>query len=141
MKKFLVLICLLSSASVAAVSEDTGIYLRQDVFDAKIEVLNSDMKLRDEKIFNEMRLINSKLETLNNRITESENNTSDRIEDLKTIVYWGLSILGLLIAFAAFAPSLGEFLRNLRKPSITREDVERIIEEYSARMIRATTPA
>ena len=104
----LFLICLLSSASVAAVSEDTSVYLRQDVFDAKIEALKSDLKLRDEKIFNEIHLINSKLEALNNRIIESENHTSDRIEDLqaltsdriedlKTIVYWGLSILGLLL--------------------------------------------
>ena len=134
MKKILLsmlLICSLGSASLAA-SED--VYVRQDVFDAKMEAFMAEIR-------GEFQKINIKFEALDKRISDSEAHTSNRIEDLKTMtlsriedlqattsnriedlktmVYWGFSILGLLVAFAIFAPSLGEFLRNLRRPSIT----------------------
>ena len=51
-----------------------------------------------------------------------------KIDVFQTTV-WGISIIGLLIAFAIFAPSLGEFLKNFRKPLLTVEDVKRLIAE------------
>ena len=145
MKKILLsmlLICSLESASLAA-SED--VYVRQDVFDAKMEAFMAEIR-------GEFQKINIKFEALDKRISDSEAHTSNRIEDLKattsnriedlkTMVYWGFSILGLLVAFAIFAPSLGEFLRNLRRPSITLEDVKRLIEENNARISAATNTA
>ena len=145
MKKILLsmlLICSLGSASLAA-SED--VYVRQDVFDAKMEAFMAEIR-------GEFQKINIKFEALDKRISDSEAHTSNRIEDLKattsnriedlkTMVYWGFSILGLLVAFAIFAPSLGEFLRNLRRPSITLEDVKRLIEENNARISAAPNTA
>ena len=169
MEKFFVtlfLILSLSSASYGAASEDTSVYLRKDVFEAKMDSFMNEIR-------GEFKVVNAKIEALNKRmddyqasmsariddfqkstsarfddlqtstanrfndlqatmtarIDDSQATTTDRIDDLKTIVYWGLSILGLLIAFAIFAPSFGEFLRNLRKPSVTLEDVKRLIEE------------
>ena len=142
MKKiFIVLIFLLSCVSAScAASEDMSVYVRQDVFDAKMEALKTEIQLGNERLFNEIRLLNTKIEALDkritdtethmlNRIADSETRTDNRIDDLKTMVYWGFSIIGLLVAFAIFAPSLGEFLRNLRQPSFTLEDVKRLIAE------------
>ena len=149
MKKFLTTIFLLlifSSVSFAASSEDVreNLYVRQDVFDAKMEAFMNEIR-------GEFQVINAKLAALDKRIDDFQASTSSRfddlqastssrfddlqastagrIDDVKTIVYWGLSILGLLIAFAIFGPSFGEFLRNLRQPAITLEDVKRLIAE------------
>ena len=147
MRKIFVMIFLLlilSSASYGATSEDSSVYVRQDVFDAKMEAFMAEIR-------GEFQVINAKLEALNKRLDDFHASTSSRfddlqastsnrfddlqastawrIDDVKTIVYWGLSILGLLIAFAIFGPSFGEFLRNLRTPSVTLEDVKRLIAE------------
>lgn len=163
MRKFLlslILILAFSSCSYGAVSEDMNVYLRKDVFEAKMDAFMSEIR-------GEFQLINAKIEALDKRITDSEAHmlnrikdseanmltrtndieanmlnrisdsityTSNRIDDLKTMVYWGFSIIGLLVAFAIFAPSLGEFLRTLRRPSLTLEDVKRLIEENNLKM-------
>ena len=123
-KKFfaaLFLACLLSSSAYGLASED--IY----VFDAKMEAFMNEIR-------GEFQVINAKIAALDKRIDDLQASTAYRIDDLKTIIYWGLSILGLLIAFAIFGPSFGEFLRNLRKPSFTLEDVRRLIEENNVRL-------
>ena len=128
MKKLLLLVLCLSLLSPAyGASED--VYVRQDVFDAKMEAFMAEIRLGNERLQGELQVINTKLEALDKRITDSEAHTSARIDDLKTIVYWGLSGLALMIGFAIFGPSFGEFLRNLRKPSITLDDVKRLIAE------------
>ena len=167
----LIFIFAISSCSYGTVSEDMSVYVRQDVFDAKMEAFMSEIR-------GEFQVINAKLEALDkritdvethlsnritdiekntsnqiadieknmsnritdieknmsNRITDIEKNMSNRIDDLKTMVYWGFSLIGLLVSFAILAPSLGEFLRTLRKPSFTLEDVKRLIEENNLRM-------
>ena len=140
MKKILLsmlLICSLESASLAA-SED--VYVRQDVFDAKMEAFMAEIR-------GEFQKINIKFEALDKRISDSEAHTSNRIddlktmtssriedlktmtlnriddlqattsnriEDLKTMVYWGFSILGLLVAFAIFAPSFSHACAEIK---------------------------
>ena len=124
-KLLLILLCLSMLSPAYGASED--VYVRQDVFDAKMEAFMAEIR-------GEFQVINAKLEALDKRITDSEAHTSARIDDLKTIIYWGLSGLALMIGFAIFGPSFGEFLRNLRKPSITLEDVQRLIAEAKLSM-------
>ncbi len=143
----LILACLLSSSAYGSASED--IYIRQDVFDAKMEafmneirgefqVINAKFAALDKRIDDLQTSTTKRIDDLQastaDRINDLQASTADRIDDLKTIIYWGLSILGLLIAFAIFGPSFGEFLRNLRKPSFTLEDVRRLIEENNVRL-------
>ena len=144
MKKILsalFLACLICSEAFA-VSEDMNVYVRQDVFDAKIEALRTEIQLGFQMVNTKLEAINTKfeaidvkLEALDRRITDVENHAFNRHEDLKTMIYWGFSILGLLIAFAIFAPAFSEFLRNLRKPSITLDDVRKLIEENNAKVL------
>ena len=145
MKKLLLaiaIICTLSGAALGATSEDMSVYVRQDVFDARmdkfetklnqlhddIQRLNTAILLLDEKFSGKLDTMNTRISALENRINDNQAATSARIDDLKTIIYWGLSILGLILGFAIFAPALGEFLRELRKPSITLEDVDKLID-------------
>ena len=137
MKKILsalFLACLICSEAFA-VSEDMNVYVRQDVFDAKIEALRTEIQLGFQMINTKFEALDRRMADMDRRITDVENHAFNRHEDLKTMIYWGFSILGLLIAFAIFAPAFSEFLRNLRKPSITLDDVRKLIEENNAKVL------
>ena len=141
MKKLLLaiaIICTLSGATLGATSEDVSVYVRQDVFNARMEAFMAEIRLGNEQLRTEIRELSGRIDGLEKRMDDNQTATtnrindvqitlSSRIDDLKTMIYWGLSILGLILGFAIFAPALGEFLRELRKPSITLEDVERLI--------------
>ena len=127
---FTLLFCLvIVSDSFGAVSGDMSVYVRQDVFDAKMESLRNEIQAGNERILAEIRVVNTKLEEMDKRITLVEAHSLNRHEDLKTMIYWGFSILGLLIAFAIFAPSFAEFLRNLLKPSHSMEEIQTLIDK------------
>jgi len=126
----------LSSSAYGLPSEDINVYVRQDVFDAKMEAFMNEIRGEFQVINAKFAALDKRIDDLQvstaNRIDDLQVSTASRIDDLKTIIYWGLSILGLLISFAIFGPSFGEFLRNLRKPSFTLDDVRRLIEENNA---------
>ena len=142
MKKLLLaiaIICALSGAALGATSEDMSVYVRQDVFNARMEAFMAEIRLGNEQLRTEIRELSGRIDGLEKRMDDNQTATtnrindvqitlSSRIDDLKTIIYWGLSILGLILGFAIFAPALGDFLRNFSKPSITLEDVERLID-------------
>ena len=145
MKKFFIVLLFLAgcvSTSYAA-SEDMSVYVRQDVFEAKMEAFDAKMdafmsEIRGEfkavnkqfeAVNKQFEAVNKQFEALNKRIDDVYLTLSNRIDDLKTVIYWGISILGLILGFAIFAPSLSEFLKNLRQPSLTVEDVKRLIAE------------
>ena len=131
MKKFvisLLLILLLSSMSYGAASED--VYLRRDVFDAKMDALISRMDALEKSINVCFDALSSRVDSLEKVMNNSFSAMDKRISDLQTTVYWGFSLLGLLVAVIAFAPSFGEFVKNIRKPEFaTLEDVKRLIAE------------
>ena len=120
MKKFLIsllLILLMASISYGAASED--VYLRKDLFEAKMDAVIAEMRALRSDVQGEIRSVNARLDAMNTRL-----------EDLKTSVYWGFSILGLFIALITFAPTVGEAVKNMRKPEYaTLEDVKRLRAE------------
>ena len=135
-KEILLLVMMLiifNSSAHGAVSDD--IYVRKDIFEARMDRLEmliekNIAQLRSEiqemrmELHQDIQKVDSKVEVLN-----------ERTESLKTSVYWGLSVMGiivtvltLIVGFAIFAPSLSEFLKGLRKPSMTAEEVEKIFQ-------------
>ena len=87
-----------------------------DAFMAEIRLMNE--QLRSE--------LNSRIDATNARIDV----TNARLDELKTAVYWGIGLLGLLITLAAAAPYIVKVLQsiNIPKPTLTIEDVERLID-------------
>ena len=129
MKKMFLLIALmilLSSEANGAVSGDMSEYVRKDVFDAKMEAFMAEIRLGNERILNEL---DKKINEVKTEVRVLE----ARVGGLETTVYCGLALLGLIVGFAIFAPSLGEFLKSLQKPSLTVEDVQRLIEVNNAK--------
>ena len=64
-----------------------------------------------------------------------------RLNGLETTVYWGFAIIAFILAFSAFVPSVTEFFRGLRRPSVTPEDVRRIVGEMIEQARLGTMPA
>ena len=129
---------LISSASFGAVSED--VYIRQDVFSARMDAFMSEIRLMNEQLRSEIKQdiqnvrselkqdiqdINARIDATNSRLDV----TNARLDDLYTMVYWGLALMGIILAFIAFAPSFMNMLQNIRKPSITMTEIEALIEQ------------
>ena len=128
MKKILIaaIITITATASaLGATSSDIheGVYLRQDVFDAKMDAFMAEIRLMNEQLRSELK---QDIQATNARIDV----TNARLEDLYTMVYWGIGLLGLLITLAAAAPYIVKVLQsiNIPKPALTIEDVERLID-------------
>ena len=160
----LTLIFLISSVSFGAASNDTSDYVKKEVFEARmdrmeallektvmeIKVENEKLKVENEKFKNEMRSdiqrLDSKIQSLaadvkvlDNRITELDSRLSTRISELdnrltttSNIVYWIFAISSVILAVLALKP----ITDGLRKPQITLEDVERLIDSKLSNQVQ-----
>ncbi|MBR1437506.1 MAG: hypothetical protein IJ587_03115 [Synergistaceae bacterium] len=127
MKKICVLLLVqllvFGTASYGAVSEDMSVYLRKDVFDAKIEALFSRLHAEIGEVRGDIKALSTRVDGIDKRMDSLDK----RIDDLRNGIYLWLVAIGLLIAW----PKLIEKFQNWgkSKPSITLEDVKRLIEE------------
>ena len=126
MKKFLIatlLICILSGKSYGAVSGDTEIYVRKDVFEARMDRMEA---LIDKAVIE----IKSEIRELKVIIDEMDK----RISIISNVVYWIFALVSVILASLALTPIVREF----RRPQITLEDVKQVvkklIEENNARL-------
>ncbi|MBQ6738151.1 MAG: hypothetical protein IJP96_09170 [Synergistaceae bacterium] len=147
------------SVSFAAVSGDQEVYLRKDVFDAKMDAFMAEIKLtfqnmREElhneiqsvkselhneiqsvktDLQNEIHRVETKVDVLTEHVHSMENNFDKRISSLETYLSWALAFMAIIVASATFLPIFGEPLRRLWQkifsPQLTLEDVRRLIEE------------
>ena len=159
----LILVILLSGSALGVSSDD--VYLRKDVFDAKMDAFMSEIRLMnmdlrremdkrfsemdkrfsevdkrfdalDKKIENVKTELHQEIQDVKNELHQKIQNVSsqvavldERTESTKTTVYWGLALMGLILASAVVVPPLTEFFKGLRKkePSFTLEDVKHLI--------------
>ena len=151
MKKFLtatLIAIVISTAAFGATSND--VYLRQDVFEAKMDAFMAEIRLMNEQTRSELRKeiqntktelqkeiqdtkteLNEKIQANTTAILQTNARidvTNARLESLITMVYWGIALLGILITLAAVAPSIVQVLKGFSKSKITLEDVERLID-------------
>ena len=106
------LLMLMTNSCYGAVSED--IYVRKDVFDAKMEAFMAEIRLMNEQLRGEIRELSSRIDGVEKRMST-----------LEIMIYWILGTLSVAFAVLALAP----YLKEIRKPSITLNDVRRLIEE------------
>ena len=74
---FLMVVLLNVSVSYGAVSEDMSVYLRKDVFDAKMDAFMSEIRLMNEQLRGEIRALNAKIDGV-------ESSLSEKIDGVKT---------------------------------------------------------
>ena len=83
MKKILLVLSMLAMFCSGAVASESGdVYLRRDVFEAKMDAFMSEIRLGNERLERRIDVLDEK------------------IEGLKTSVYWALA--GITIALASF---------------------------------------
>ena len=135
MKKILIAALLAITASTAAFGATrSDVYLRQDVFEAKMDAFMAEIRLMNEQTRTELRKeiqanstailqTNARIDATNARIDV----TNARPESLITMLFWEIALLGLLISLVAVVPSIVQSHKN-SKPSLTIEDVERLID-------------
>ena len=148
----LVMFLMMVGASFGAVSEDMSIYVRKDVF----EVYMQNMTSTQERILQKLDSLEVKMNDLsksvgelserivavNNSLSERINgvNTSlsgridsldKRIDDLRNGIYLWLVAIGLIIAWPKLLDKLHSWGKSA--PSVTLEDVKRLIEEQIAK--------
>ena len=111
------------------VSDD--VYVRKDVFDAKMEAFMAEIRLMNEQVRSEMSRefsnLGSRIDRLETRIDRVEtriDGVEKRMSSLETMIYW------ILAAVLALAP----YFKDFRKPSFTLDDVKRLIEENNAKI-------
>ena len=158
MKKACVLLLMqllmFGTVSYGATSDD--VYVRKDVFDAKMEAmfnrLDGRIQVLSERMDGNFAKLSERIDGLGNRIDGINASLSEkidvintslsaRIDDLRNGIYLWLVAIGLVVTVIATViawPKLQEKLRALGKsaPSITLEDVKRLIEENNARIAR-----
>ena len=144
MNKFIIAILIAFAVSTSAFGATSGdIYLRQDVFEAKMDAFIAEIRLMNQQLRSELKqeIQDTKAE-LRKEIQDTKAElkkeiqanstaiqvTNARLDELKTMVYWGIALLGILITLAAVAPSLVQVAKELKQQNFSLEDVERLID-------------
>ena len=137
-----IVLCLLTgTASYGAVSDD--VYVRKDVFEVYMQNINANQERilqRLDKLDDGIHALNQTVANLSGRVDGLDkridgldkriDSLDKRIDDLRNGIYLWLVAIGLIVAW----PKAREMFRKLGKsaPSITLEDVRRLIEENNA---------
>ena len=98
----------------------------------KSEIRENNAKL-EAKIDGINSRLEGKIEALTQRVDQNFAFLNMSIDGVQTSVYWGFAALSIIIAFITFFPAIGDFLKNFRKPLITREEVETMINSAFAK--------
>ena len=139
MKKFIIATLIAIAVSASACGATSGdVYLRQDVFEAKIDAFIAEIRLMNQQLRLELKqeIQDTKAE-LRKEIQANSTAilvTNARLDELKTMVYWGIALLGILITLAAVAPSLVQVIKELSSQKFSLDDVKRLIEENNIKM-------
>lgn len=154
MKKFiLVLILALTLAASASAASSDDVYLRRDVFEAKMDAFMAEIKLMNQNMRSELKQDINELtkavavlserndrnfETLSARI----DGTNTRIDDLRNGIYLWLVIITAFISFIGVVvawPKAKEFLqsRKSNKHDFTLDDVEKLVNRLIDAKLKA----
>ena len=126
----LMMLILTGTASFGAVSDD--IYVRKDVFDAKIESLFNRLHGEIQVLSEKIDALDKRIDSVNASLSGKIDSVDKRIDDMRNGLYLWLVAIGLFISW----PKAKETLQKLGKstPSITLEDVERLIDRKNAEL-------
>ena len=136
-------------------SNDNSLFIREDVFNARMDAFMAEIRLENEKLRNEL---NSKIENYqaqNERqfselrgeirvLSTRMDGLDNRMADLQNSISWSftlsaafIAVIGIIISvFIAFAPSIWSFVRRKRQPDLSREDVKSLVAEQVSEALK-----
>ena len=119
----------LSSVSFGAVSEDMNVYVRQDVFDAKMEALFERMDKNFVELKSMIKSTENELKGDIKALSARIDGLEQRIGDVHNFLYWLIVLFGIILVLP-FVNKLWDKLWESRNvPSFTLDDVKRLIAE------------
>ena len=140
-----------SSVSFGAVSEDMNVYVRQDVFDAKMEALFERMDAKfaavDAKFEAFSEMIDAKFEAFSQRMDKQFaelrgeikgemralsariDGLEQRIGDVHNFLYWLIVLFGIILVLPFVNKIWDKLWESRNVPSFTLDDVKRLIAE------------
>ena len=128
------IVCVMCSGSYA-VSQDMGAYVRQDVFDAKMEMLLTRLEGKinalSERIDGLEKRIDARFDGLEKRMNDGFNGLSKRIDDTHNFLYLLLVLFGAIFIIPSIS-KFWDFNKERKTPFTTVEDVRRIVSEVIA---------
>ena len=117
----LILVFTLCSSVYGASSDD--VYLRKDVFDAKMEALFNQLHGEIKALSEKIDALDAKLSTRINGVERRIDGVDKRIDDLHNIIYLFLVFFGLVIAL----PFIQKGIEKLQTPQLfTPEEVKKL---------------
>ncbi|MBR0074260.1 MAG: hypothetical protein IJP96_00715, partial [Synergistaceae bacterium] len=126
----LLFIFIFSSVSYGAVSQD--IYVRQDVFDAKMEALferfHGEIKALSEKIDGVEKTLSEKIDGVDKTLSRRIDGLEKRIEDTNNFLYYLLVLFGAMLIL----PFVNKWWENRKESSFTLDDVKKLIADAIA---------
>ena len=141
------------TACYGAVSEDMSVYVRKDVFEVYMQGVNSklDMLIEQMKEFREelkaqrkefqeefkaQRQDISELTRAVSVLSTRIDGLDARMGDLRNDIYLGLGVLGIIFGLPAVQKMFEKRAekKSAAQPSLTIEDVMRLIEEHDAKL-------
>ena len=128
------IVCMMCSGSYA-VSQDMSVYVRQDVFDAKMETLLTRLEGKinalSERIDGLEKRIDARIDGLEKRMNDGFNGLSKRIDDTHNFLYLLLVLFGAIFIIPSIS-KFWDFNKERKTPFTTVEDVRRIVSEVIA---------
>ena len=111
-----------------AKENQNDVYVRKDVFDARmdrmemlLEKTTVEIKSYVDKAVGEL-----KAEIIHNRNDIQVLNA--RVNSLENTLFWWIGVFGLIAAFAVFIPPIIGFFKKVFQPSVTIEEIQRLID-------------
>ena len=150
MKRFLVTLFMIFVLSTASYGTSEDVYVRQDVFDAKMEALfvrlHGEIAALSERMEGNYASLSERMDknlaefkAIANEIKGDVKALDARISNVESNVSWWIGGVTLFLTALALVPLLMKLLEKIRVPSITLEDVMRLIEENNAKMAASPT--
>ena len=118
------------SVSLGA-SEDMSVYVRQDVFDAKMELLFTRLEGKIDALSERIDGLEKKMDARFEGVEKRMALMDKRIDDTHNFLYLILVLLGIMLA-VPFINKYWDFHKEHRTPAVTLEDVKRLIAEAIA---------
>ena len=128
MKKvlFILLFILHSSLVYGATSDD--VYLRKDVFEAKMDAFMAEVRLGFSEIRGEIKELSARMNGLEKQVDSLETSFNKRIDDTNNFLYLILVIIGAIPFIQKWLDSR-EIKKEKAAQSFTLDDVKKLINE------------
>ena len=131
----LMLMLLMSGIACGAVSDD--VYVRRDVFDAKMEALFNRLHSEIVEVRGDIKALSERIDRKFDTLSARIDGLDKRMDNQQNYLYLVLVIMGIIVALPTVQKMLQGWQerKEAQRTFITLDEVRRLIEENNAKMM------